>query len=562
MAQRQWLMHPVAWASEKGTVWLWHSYNSVYIQVLEGHEGWMWSADFSADSNLAALASGKTVRLWRVDSGECIQKLEHKNSVTSFAVSPNTNLVASAAFDEPVRIWQVDSGECIQVLHHKDSVTSVAFSLDSKLVASVSKGGTTRHWQIDSGECIQVLDYKNPVISVAFSPDAKLVASAASDGTVRLWKVDSGVCVQESLDSSDGNTTRPLAKYFDEGLAEGKAQWHGDAAQSLEVLIKKQEAMEHDLGKLQREVQGLMTASSGEQSHNPKPDASEPVQGIFKGMDLATPSRDIEECYSSFDEKLSTPEKNKAWGILLSAKVQKLLNERKTSTLVIESAEFLGNVYNPLNFAATFLAKELAANRTHPIVLSFHSGCRTFESLDHDVSGPLGMINSLNAQLLTQVLERNRDTEIPMLDDIEKHKTYQKKLSAGIQLFRETLGTLSDEDNVVIILDSLSAMTGNPRRQADILSQLLEVIYDADVVVRMVVSDINPSLRGVFFKKSCTRLWVREVIRSRRRDIGLECLRSATQFDMVDLGGKGPLHSELGPREESSEFLEGFFMGF
>ena len=87
--------------------------------------------------------AGQTVRLWRAETGECVQALDgHSVSVSSVTFSPNAALVASASGDMTVRLWCAGTGECVQVLKgHSDSVSSVAFSPDAQLLAASSESG-------------------------------------------------------------------------------------------------------------------------------------------------------------------------------------------------------------------------------------------------------------------------------------------------------------------------------------------------------------------------------------------------------------------------------------
>jgi hypothetical protein len=76
------------------------------------------SVVFSPDGKL--LASGgddKTVRLWEVESGREVRRLEgHQHSVTSVVFSPDGKLLASGGGDKTVRLWEVHSGELFATL--------------------------------------------------------------------------------------------------------------------------------------------------------------------------------------------------------------------------------------------------------------------------------------------------------------------------------------------------------------------------------------------------------------------------------------------------------------
>ena len=78
---------------------------------------------FSPDGTKVASGSGdKTVKLWDVTSGECLQTLEgHSDCVTSVSFSPDGTKVASGSDDKTVKLWDVTSGECLQTLEGHSS---------------------------------------------------------------------------------------------------------------------------------------------------------------------------------------------------------------------------------------------------------------------------------------------------------------------------------------------------------------------------------------------------------------------------------------------------------
>ncbi|KAH8778798.1 vegetative incompatibility protein HET-E-1 [Diaporthe sp. PMI_573] len=197
----------VASGSGDKTVRLWRCDTGACVQELKGHSNSVSSVAFSPNSALVASGSGdKTVRLWHCDIGTCVQELKgHSNSVSSIAFSPNSVLVASGSYDKTVRLWCCDTGACIQELKgHSGSVSSVMFSPDSVLVASGSYDKTVRLWCYNTGMCMQELKgHSDSVSSIAFSPNLALVASGSYDKIVRLWRCDMGMCVQELKGHSD-----------------------------------------------------------------------------------------------------------------------------------------------------------------------------------------------------------------------------------------------------------------------------------------------------------------------------------------------------------------------
>ena len=56
-----------------------------------------------------------TVRIWDVESGDCIKTLKgHTRGVHGVSFSPNNQYVVSGSGDDTVRIWDVESGDCIK----------------------------------------------------------------------------------------------------------------------------------------------------------------------------------------------------------------------------------------------------------------------------------------------------------------------------------------------------------------------------------------------------------------------------------------------------------------
>ena len=154
---------------------------------------------FSADSRLLASGSGdRSVRLWRVDSGQRIAAwVGHSGAINALAFSPDGRWLASAGMDRVVRLWRVDSGQCAALWSgHIGNVNAVAFSPDGHWLASAGADRVVRLWRVTAGQCLATWTGHTGIINaLAFSPDGQWLASAGVDRTVRVWRVDSGLCV-------------------------------------------------------------------------------------------------------------------------------------------------------------------------------------------------------------------------------------------------------------------------------------------------------------------------------------------------------------------------------
>ncbi|MGL4621854.1 NB-ARC domain-containing protein [Chroococcidiopsis sp.] len=202
------------------SVRLWDVQRGECLQILQGHTDWVWSVSFSPippspltkgdlGKILASGSADASIRLWDVNSGECLQILRgHAGWVWSVNFSPILSspldkrglggILASGGADASIRLWDVNSGECWKILHgHTSGVRSIAFSPDGRMLASGSDDCSVRLWDATSGKCLQVLPgHTSWVYSVTFSPDGLLLASGSQDETIALWDIGSGQCLQ------------------------------------------------------------------------------------------------------------------------------------------------------------------------------------------------------------------------------------------------------------------------------------------------------------------------------------------------------------------------------
>lgn len=188
----------IAWGKD---VRLWHI-DSGECQTLTGHDGTITKiCSLGPDSGLFASAShDKTIRIWRVDSGECVKTLighdEEINDICS--LGPDSGFLASASQDRTVRLWKTSNGECKIFTGHERGVNCVcALGPSSGLLASASIDNMVRIWRIDSGECVHTLSgHESAIYCIRLLwPDCGQLASASIDGTVRVWSLDDGECV-------------------------------------------------------------------------------------------------------------------------------------------------------------------------------------------------------------------------------------------------------------------------------------------------------------------------------------------------------------------------------
>ncbi|MEG4518497.1 MULTISPECIES: WD40 domain-containing protein [unclassified Microcoleus] len=88
------------------------------VKVLRGHTGGIWSVAVCLDNQLLASGSGdRTIRLWNLQTGSCLNVLhKHTSWVTSVSFSPDGQFLISGSDDRTLKVWDIATGFCIQTL--------------------------------------------------------------------------------------------------------------------------------------------------------------------------------------------------------------------------------------------------------------------------------------------------------------------------------------------------------------------------------------------------------------------------------------------------------------
>ncbi|KAJ3402300.1 hypothetical protein HDV05_008600, partial [Chytridiales sp. JEL 0842] len=158
------------------------------IRELKGHTDGVMCLQFDdCNGTLVTGSYDSTVRVWDVETGECLKVLTgHTRCVRGLQFDDNK--LVSGSIDRTIRIWSMKTFECIRVMEgHTDAVVCVNF--DDKLLASGSADGTIRVWNIGAGKCFVIRAHNDWVNKVAIYEKTKLF-SCSDDHTIKLWNLE------------------------------------------------------------------------------------------------------------------------------------------------------------------------------------------------------------------------------------------------------------------------------------------------------------------------------------------------------------------------------------
>ena len=154
------------------------------------------SDNYLGINRLASGSNDNSIKIWNLNSGECIKTLNgHTSVVRSLQLLAN-NRLASGSDDKSIKIWNLDSGECLKTLSgHTNYIYSLHLLAKNRL-ASGSNDNLIKIWNLDSGECIKTLTgHTSAVWSLQLCANNRL-ASGSNDNSIKIWNLDSGECLK------------------------------------------------------------------------------------------------------------------------------------------------------------------------------------------------------------------------------------------------------------------------------------------------------------------------------------------------------------------------------
>lgn len=132
-------------------------------------------------------------------------EVEEQFPVTAVCVGEAGSELYSGGIDNVIRVWDLRMRKVAHVLEgHADTVTSLALSPDSQSLLSFSHDGTARTWDVrpfaPEERLVRTFDgaqagLEKNMIRACWDPEGKRVAAGGGDGTVTVWEAGSGKLV-------------------------------------------------------------------------------------------------------------------------------------------------------------------------------------------------------------------------------------------------------------------------------------------------------------------------------------------------------------------------------
>jgi translation initiation factor 3 subunit I len=139
---------------------------------------------------------------WFTSNGERLGTYTgHQGAVWTVDVSPNTKLVATGAADNTIKLWNIQTGECVKTWEFPTAVKRVEFSEDGKQLLAVTEKrmghlGTIVVYDINyEGDLkdqaneysLRIVCEESKATAAGWSYLDKYIISGHEDGTVTQW---------------------------------------------------------------------------------------------------------------------------------------------------------------------------------------------------------------------------------------------------------------------------------------------------------------------------------------------------------------------------------------
>jgi F-box/WD-40 domain protein MET30 len=146
------------------------------------------------ESILATGSYDTTIKIWDIETGECLRTLRGHTCGIRTLQFDNTKLI-SGSLDKTIKVWNWRTGECISTYQgHTAGIISVHF--EGNILASGSIDKLVKIWNFEDRSTFCLQGHKDWVNAVKVDAVSRTVFSASDDCTVCLWDLDTKTCIK------------------------------------------------------------------------------------------------------------------------------------------------------------------------------------------------------------------------------------------------------------------------------------------------------------------------------------------------------------------------------
>ena len=194
--------HYIATATESGKVLVWNAQTFNKALVLEGHTYGVFHVEFSLDEEyLVTVAGGirptgfpaqsdRSARLWSVKDGRPLAKLEHADSVITYAFFSSDSQLVITCGNGSAAAWATRTGKSLQTFDLQQGwIFECALAPQGDKLLVTSSSGHASLWDVASGKLLQMTPvHPSGVNAASLDKTGEHVAVGYEDGNAIVWK--------------------------------------------------------------------------------------------------------------------------------------------------------------------------------------------------------------------------------------------------------------------------------------------------------------------------------------------------------------------------------------
>jgi WD40 repeat protein len=141
---------------------------------------------------LVSASFDKTVRLWNLDTGECIKSLKLNYIVETLGIVPDASYIAIAGADEDfcIQLYDYKLENIVNRLPgHSGRIMMMKISLNNRLV-SCSSDHKLLCWNLTNKTIIFKKHYNSGLLACSISDNGSTIAVSTSENIVEVWNID------------------------------------------------------------------------------------------------------------------------------------------------------------------------------------------------------------------------------------------------------------------------------------------------------------------------------------------------------------------------------------
>lgn len=110
----------------------------------------------------------------------------HTGMITNVSISADGSRAISGSLDNTLRVWDLESGECLQIIEGQIvSGSAMTMTPDGQRIVYGSPDGTLRLWDIESSQCLRAIEgHIDPINIVTITPNGRWAISGHLNGSL------------------------------------------------------------------------------------------------------------------------------------------------------------------------------------------------------------------------------------------------------------------------------------------------------------------------------------------------------------------------------------------